>query len=128
MKLLLDTHVLLWWLDDDPRISSRARALIGDGGNDVAVSAASIWEIAIKAGLGQLEVPRHLEGYLRSQLARNQFEVLPMLFEHAVGVRDLPVHHRDPFDRLLVAQCRVERLALVTRDARMQAYDIEVAW
>ena len=128
MRLVLDTHVLLWWIDGDPRISDRAQALISDADNTVSVSVASVWEIAIKAGLGQLEVPPDLRGYLRRQLARNDFELLPVLFEHAVAVRDLPLHHRDPFDRLLIAQARIERLNLVSRDARMKAYEIDVLW
>jgi PIN domain nuclease of toxin-antitoxin system len=128
VRLLLDTHVLLWWIDADPRVSDRSHALISDPGNTVSVSVASVWEIAIKAGMGQLEVPPDLRGYLRRQLARNEFELLPVLFEHAVAVRDLPLYHRDPFDRLLIAQTRVERLNLVSRDARMKAYGIEVLW
>ena len=128
MRLLLDTHVLLWWIDDDPRLSSRSRALISAADNTVAVSVATVWEIAIKAGLGQLEAPPDLRGYLQAQLARNRFELLPVLFEHAVAVRDLPPHHRDPFNRLLVAQSRVEGLALITRDARLGAYAVEVLW
>jgi PIN domain nuclease of toxin-antitoxin system len=92
------------------------------------VSVARAWEIAIKAGLGQLEVPPGLRGYLRRQLARNEFDLLPVLFEHAVAVRDLPLHHRDPFDRLLIAQARVEQLSVVSRDPRMKAYAIEVLW
>jgi PIN domain nuclease of toxin-antitoxin system len=114
VRLLLDTHVLLWWLDDDPRMSVRSRTLIGRGDNAVVVSIVSIWEIAIKAGLGRLEVPTDLRGYLQGQIARNQFELLPVLLEHAVAVRDLPLHHRDPFDRMLIAQSQIERLALVT--------------
>lgn len=127
MRLLLDTHVLLWWIDDDPRMSDRARALISHA-DTVLVSVASVWEIAIKAGLGQLEPPPDLRRYLRRQLARNEFELLPVLFEHAVAVRDLPLHHRDPFDRLLIAQSRIERLALISHDGRMKAYAIEVLW
>lgn len=128
MRLLLDTHVLMWWIDDDPHLSAQSRALIGHSDNDVVVSVVSVWEIAIKAGLGRLDVPPDLQGYLRRQLARNQFELLPVLFEHAVAVRDLPRHHRDPFDRMLIAQSQVERLRLVTHDARMRAYEIDVIW
>jgi PIN domain nuclease of toxin-antitoxin system len=128
MRLLLDTHVLLWWIDGDPRISKRSHALISDAENAVSVGVASVWEIAIKAGLGQLKVPPDLQGYLRRQLARNEFALLPVLFEHAVGVRELPWHHRDPFDRLLIAQARAEQLSLVSRDPRMKAYEIDLLW
>ncbi|MGH6896106.1 MAG: type II toxin-antitoxin system VapC family toxin [Geminicoccaceae bacterium] len=89
---------------------------------------ASIWEIAIKAGLGQLRLPTDLGGFLASQLAVSSFQVLPIGLEHAVAVRDLPLHHRDPFDRLLIAQSRTEGLALITRDARMRAYEVDVLW
>jgi PIN domain nuclease of toxin-antitoxin system len=85
-------------------------------------------EIAIKAGLGRLRLPSDLGGFLASQLAVSNFRVLPIGLEHAVAVRDLPLHHRDPFDRMLVAQSRVERLALITRDARLSAYAVEVLW
>jgi PIN domain nuclease of toxin-antitoxin system len=112
VRLLLDTHVLLWWIDDDPRMSGRSRSMISHA-DTVLVSVASVWEIAIRAGLGQLEVRPNLRRYLLRQLARNEFELLPVLFEHAVAVRDLPLHHRDPFDRLLIAQSLTERLALV---------------
>jgi len=84
VRLLLDTHVLLWWINDDPRLSSRSRGLISGAHNTVAVSVATIWEIAIKAGLGQLEAPPDLRGYLQRQLARNRFELRPVLFEHAI--------------------------------------------
>ena len=127
MRFLLDTHVLLWWIDDDPRMSGRSVSLISHA-DTVLVSIASVWEIAIKAGLGQLEVPPDLRRYLVRQLARNEFELLPVLFEHAVAVRDLPLHHRDPFDRLLIAQSLTERLVLISHDARMKAYAIEVLW
>ena len=127
MRLLLDTHVFLWWIDDDPRMSRRSRSLISHA-DKILVSVASVWEIAIKAGLGQLEVPPDLRRYLVRQLARNEFELLPVLFEHAVAVRDLPLHHRDPFDRLLIAQSLTERLALISHDARMRAYAVEVHW
>jgi PIN domain nuclease of toxin-antitoxin system len=125
--LLLDTHVLLWWIDDDPRMSGPSRSLISHA-DTVLVSVASVWEIAIKAGLGRLEVPPNLRRYLLRQLARNEFELLPVLFEHAVAVRHLPLHHRDPFDRLLIAQSRIERLALISHDARLKAYAIDVLW
>ena len=127
MRLLLDTHVLLWWIDDDPRLSGRSRSLISHA-DTVLVSVASVWEIAIKAGLGKLEVRPNLRRYLLRQLARNEFELLPVLFEHAVAIRDLPLHHRDPFDRLLIAQSLTERLVLISHDARMKAYAIEVLW
>ena len=128
MRILLDTHVLLWWLQDDPRISVRVRDLIADDESDVLVSAATIWEIAIKAGLGQLDLPSDLQGFLRRELADNAFACLPVTFEHAVGVRDLPQHHRDPFDRILMVQSQLEQMPLVSHDARLTAYDVDLLW
>lgn len=122
MRLLLDTHTLLWWLADDPRLADPARSEIADPANDVLVSAASAWEIAIKAALGKLSLPDDLE----EQLAGNSFSPLPILVRHALAVRDLPDHHRDPFDRLLVAQARIEDLTIVTADACIPRYDVSV--
>jgi PIN domain nuclease of toxin-antitoxin system len=128
VKLLLDTHVFLWWIERNTRLSARAGALIADPDCEVFVSIVTIWEIAIKAGLGQLEMPDDLGGFLRSELATNDFESLPIAFEHAVAARDLPRHHRDPFDRLLICQSRVEALALVSADPVMAAYGADVVW
>ena len=120
MNLLLDTHVLLWWLDDHPTLSEKARAAIADGKNLVFVSAAVIWEIRIKQALGKLEIPRNFRKVLDDQ----PFEMLNITVEHAHAIGDLPAHHRDPFDRMLVAQTRVEGLTLVTRDIRLKKYKI----
>jgi PIN domain nuclease of toxin-antitoxin system len=128
LKLLLDTHAFLWWLKSDARLSRRARDLIADPESDVFVSIATVWEIAIKATLGQLEMPVDLGAFLRRQLQDNGFESLSITFEHAVAVRDLPPHHRDPFDRLLVCQSRIESLALVTSDSAIAAYGADVVW
>jgi PIN domain nuclease of toxin-antitoxin system len=122
MNLLLDTHVLIWAFADDPRLAPSARELIGDGNNQVFVSAATAWEIAIKRALGKLEAPSdYLEG-----LRRYRFTPLDITTEHALGVERLPPHHDDPFDRVLVAQAQAERLTMVTRDRRISAYDIRV--
>ena len=122
MNLLLDTHVLLWWLDDHPNLSRRARDVIADGKNLVFVSAAVIWEIQIKQALGKLEIPKNF----REVLDRQGFELLDITVDHAYAVGDLPLHHRDPFDRMLVAQAKVERLTLVTRDIRLRKYKIRL--
>jgi PIN domain nuclease of toxin-antitoxin system len=128
VRLLLDTHVFLWAIAKQSRLSDRVRGWLEDGENEAWVSIASVWEIAIKAGLGQLRLPPDLGGFLASQLSVLSFQVLPIGLEHAAAVRDLPLHHRDPFDRLLIAQSRMEGLALVTRDARMKAYEVDVLW
>lgn len=125
MKLLLDTHVLLWWLSGDSKsISNKAANAIGAGDAHVAISAVSIWEIAIKRGLGKLDAPDDL----LDQLERSQVELLPITARHADLVASLPTHHRDPFDRLLIAQAIVEELALVTADKAFKRYDVEVVW
>ena len=113
MRLLLDTHVLLWWLSDDRKLAKNARDIIADSNNDVLVSSASLWEVAIKASLGRLEI--ELDD-LENAIVRNGFRPLPIGFRHAVTVGRLPAIHRDPFDRMLVAQARVEELRLVSHD------------
>jgi PIN domain nuclease of toxin-antitoxin system len=128
MNALLDTHVFLWWVTDDARLSARAREVIGDGSNAIYVSTASAWEIAIKARLGKLRLPSDPGAFFRQHLALNDFEVLPVALSHALGVYALPDLHRDPFDRMLVAQCQVESLALVTADAMVAGYAVEMIW
>lgn len=118
MDLLLDTHVVLWWLADDGRLSSEARVLIADTDNRVHVSAASAWEVVIKQGLGKLR----LEGDFEAEVRDNGFNALPVLLRHAAEIKDLPPIHRDPFDRMLVAQSRVENLHLMTADPRLFEY------
>lgn len=122
MNLLLDTHVLLWWLDDHPSLSEKARGNIADGSNLVFVSAAVIWEIRIKQGLGKLEIPHDF----RQVLDQQPFETLAITVEHAHAIGDLPVHHRDPFDRMLVAQAKIEDFTIVTRDAIFEQYQIPI--
>ena len=121
MRLLLDTHALLWWLAG-VEMARRAVAAIADPRALVVVSAASVWECAIKAGLGQLVVP----GPLEPVIVEEGFEPLPIRLEHASRVGLLPGHHRDPFDRMLVAQAQVERLTIVTRDPAFDDYEVDV--
>lgn len=122
MRLLLDSNVLLWFVwGDSERISSALRARIEAG---ALVSVASFWEIAIKKGLGKLEIPDDLP----ARVLELGFELLPIELEHVWAVGDLPSHHRDPFDRLLIAQARAERLAVLTADSAFGAYDVEVIW
>jgi PIN domain nuclease of toxin-antitoxin system len=125
---LLDTHAFLWWIGDDPRLSERAREVLSDGDNDLVFSAASGWEIAIKARLGRLHVPGDLNTYLFRQLTENYTSVLPVHLSHALRVHALPEHHRDPFDRLLVAQAIVEEIPLLSADPRIARYPVEVVW
>lgn len=120
MRLLLDTHVVLWWLANDPELSPAAREAIAAAGSDVFVSAASAWEISIKKALGKLEAPSDLE----RQLELNRFEPLSVTVGHGYAAGSLPRHHDDPFDRLLVAQAKAEDLVLVTRDRRFDLYGV----
>ncbi len=122
MALLLDTHALLWWLAEPTRLSVKTRSLIADRGTRVLVSAASAWEIAIKRTLGRLDCPANLEAILDEQ----GFEALPISIAHALEVATLPLHHADPFDRILVAQARIEGLGIVTADARIADYGVVV--
>ncbi|MBW2458791.1 MAG: type II toxin-antitoxin system VapC family toxin [Deltaproteobacteria bacterium] len=120
MNLLLDTHVLLWWLDDDPTLARRARQVIGDGANTAFVSVAALWEIRIKEALGKLALPDDFEQVLE----REPFLVLDVKARHVHALKGLPMLHRDPFDRLLITQAQTERLTLVTRDPVIQRYDV----
>jgi PIN domain nuclease of toxin-antitoxin system len=112
---------VLWWLSRDPRVSDEAREAVSDPDTLVLVSAASAWEIAIKAAAGKLEAPEDLP----SQLDHHRFEPLPIELSHGLRAGSLPMHHTDPFDRLLIAQAEIERLTVVTRDRRFADYSIE---
>jgi len=120
VRLLLDTHVFLWWLDDPELLSSAASKAISDGKNTVYVSAAVVWEIAIKKALGKLEAPDDIE----SAMERSRFVPLPVTIQHALAVLGLPDHHRDPFDRLLIAQAGREGFKLVSRDPYVLRYGV----
>ena len=123
MNLLLDTHVFLWAVDNNPNLSPVAREAIVDGHNIVYVSAATAWEISIKWGIGKLKIPE--SDYLE-ELRLHRFTPLSITTEHALAVGNLPSHHKDPFDRMLIAQAQEENLALVTRDPRLKAYDVRI--
>ena len=120
MTLLLDTHVLLWWLSEDDRLTSTMRAAIADPRTSVVVSAASAWEMSIKAALGKLAIPDDLAG----ELERQGLDALPVTVEDGVMAGALPRHHADPFDRMLIAQAARRRLIVVTADRRFAEYDV----
>jgi PIN domain nuclease of toxin-antitoxin system len=124
MTLLLDTHVLLWWLADAEGLSPEAREAVADSANVVYASAVSAWEIVVKRALGKLEIPDDWP----AALAAEPFLHLPVSWEHALEVGRLPDLHRDPFDRLLIAQSRVEDLVLVTHDQAILEYDLKTLW
>jgi PIN domain nuclease of toxin-antitoxin system len=120
LRLLLDTHAFLWWLEEDPTLDDRAREEIEDPGSFVAISAAVAWEIAIKQALGKIRAPADLG----TQVLEEGFEPLPITVEHAVQAGALPFHHRDPFDRMLVAQAQLEGFTIVTRDQNIARYAV----
>lgn len=120
MRLLLDTHVLLWWLGNHPSLDARAASAIADQDSTVFVSAVSAWEISIKWALGKLKAPSDLEARMES----HRFEPLPINISHAMEAGALPRHHEDPFDRMLVAQASLERLTIVTADPRLDLYGV----
>jgi PIN domain nuclease of toxin-antitoxin system len=124
LKLILDTHAALWWLSDDERFGTGAEEQITDQTNQVLLSAAVVWEVAIKRSLGKLEAPDDLAATLIAGGA----QPLPIGLEHAAMVERLPWHHRDPFDRLLIAQATIERAALISADEALHAYDVRVIW
>ena len=119
--MLLDTHALLWWLADE-ELAPETRDQIADPANSVAVSAASVWEISIKRALGKLTVPDDLPEQIRA----SDFAPLPIDLNHALAAGQLPKHHDDPFDRMLIAQAQIEQLTIVTRDKRFRDYDVAV--
>ena len=124
MNLLLDTHALLWWLSDAPALKAEARQAIGEASNIIYVSAASAWEISIKKALGKLDAPNDLH----AALLANRFEPLLITIGHATSAGQLPRHHDDPFDRMLIAQAQAEQLTLVTHDTMFRRYGIPVIW
>lgn len=128
MKLLLDTHTLLWFLDDDPQLSKTAKQLIEDPSNSKHVSMAVCWEIAIKAGLKKLDLSEPASTFLPNQLAINHFGLLGIELAHVTYVEKLPLHHRDPFDRLLVAQALLDGYSIVSKDVVFDDYGVVRVW
>ncbi|MXZ28407.1 MAG: type II toxin-antitoxin system VapC family toxin [Gammaproteobacteria bacterium] len=119
-RLLLDTHAFIWWLSDVPQLTQLAHDGIADPRNEVLVSAISGWEIAVKRAKGRITAPDNLG----TMVTERGFTHLPLSFQHAEQAGRLPMHHRDPFDRFLIAQAQCENLILVTRDARIRRYDV----
>jgi len=128
VKLLLDTHALLWFLLEDAKLSSNARSLIADPANDPLVSPASYWEIAIKISLDKYTLAEDFVEFMESQLAENDLTVLPITVAHAAVVARLPFHHRDPFDRLLIAQAMVESVPVLSSDRAFDLYPVARMW
>jgi PIN domain nuclease of toxin-antitoxin system len=127
VRLLLDTHALLWWFAGDPSLSAKAGRLIENADNELFVSAASAWEIAIKSHSGRLKAQPLLDGF-EQQLSEKGIFPLPITLDHAVRAGALPLHHRDPFDRMLVAQAQAENLVILSNDASFGSYGVRRIW
>ena len=125
LKVLLDTHVWLWMWGEPERLHNEARTIVEDPTTDLHVSAVSAWEIATKVSAGRLRLPSTPEAWLSDRRHRRDVTELPISFEHAIRAAGLPPHHRDPFDRMLVAQAQIEGLALMTADLRLAGYEVD---
>lgn len=127
MDLLLDTHTLIWFLNGDGKLSDKVKIAIEDPSNSKIISVASIWEIAIKLSLDKFRFPKGFKHFL-DMVEDNGFEILPITFEHAIELSTLEFIHRDPFDRLLIAQCMADKLILATKDENIKRYNIQTLW
>jgi PIN domain nuclease of toxin-antitoxin system len=128
MNVLLDTHAFLWWVTDDQRLSLMASAIIADGENELFLSVASAWEIVIKMRLGRLRLPKSPAIYLAEQMAGNAIQPLAITMHHAFCLHDLPDIHKDPFDRIIIAQSSSEDIPILTNDGQIRQYDIRTIW
>ena len=127
-RLLLDTHAFLWWVDDAPQLGAAARKAIGDASNECYLSIASCWEMAIKSSLAKLRLAKPVERFISEQVAANSFSLLNIEVHHLAKVEKMPFHHRDPFDRLLIAQALTEKLTILTADGAFAEYGVKVLW
>ena len=127
-RLLLDTHAFLWWVDDAPEITATARRAIADTKNEIYLSLASCWEMSIKSSLGKLQLTKPIERFVSDQLAANGFTLLNIELRHTAKVESLPFYHRDPFDRLLIAQAMTEKITLITVDKAFIEYGVKTLW
>jgi PIN domain nuclease of toxin-antitoxin system len=127
MKLLLDTHTFLWFIEDSPKLSAEAKGLL-ESEADLLLSIASIWEMAIKINIGKLSLPPPFDEFISDQLSRNTIELFPIRLAHLGLLSTLPFHHRDPFDRLLIAQAITEQYPIVSIDDKFDAYSVRRLW
>jgi PIN domain nuclease of toxin-antitoxin system len=126
--MLLDTHAFLWFLLDDPKVSTTARDAIVDPDNDIAISPATYWEIAIKISLNKYTLPEPYEEFIEREIVANQFDILPIVPRHTAVLTTLPFYHRDPFDRLIIAQAMVEQIPVISGDEAFAAYPVTCIW
>ncbi len=128
MRILFDTHVFLWAISSDSRLSLKASATFADTETEALLSVATIWEILVKTQRGKLPFPNPAGPYLRDQIQRTSMSILPVALEHVLRIEKLPMHHRDPFDRILIAQAIAESVPIVTADRQFARYDVETIW
>lgn len=128
MRLLLDTHTFLWFITGNRKLSKHARFLIDDLNNQVLVSIASLWEIAIKSSIGKLKLLRPFDELIPEQLALNNIDILPIEFDHLTALTTLPLHHRDPFDRIIIAQAMTDGLFIISKDQAFDNYGVQLIW
>ncbi len=127
MNLILDTHTFIWFSEDEPRLSKKAKSLIENDENNCFVSIASIWEMAIKISLNKLKIKIEFKNLI-NEIKKHDFDILPISFEHTIIIKDLTFHHKDPFDRLLIAQSMVEEFRIISQDIIFDKYGIKRIW
>lgn len=127
MKFLLDTNAFLWAATFDPRLSARANQILNDASNDFYLSVVSLWEVTVKVQIGKLQIPQDLGAFLQRTLNR-ELTILPIRPEHVLNLSKLPLLHRDPFDRMLVAQSMSESVAILSSDRKLRQYEVEIIW
>jgi PIN domain nuclease of toxin-antitoxin system len=128
VRVLLDTHVFLWWNEGNSQLSKKAVRILADPGNSLILSVASAWEIAIKTQAGKLRIPADAATYVPTRVAHYGMELLSIQLSHALALTSLPLLHRDPFDRILIAQSNIEKLPILTADPAIRAYPVDAIW
>lgn len=128
MRALLDTHAMFWYIEGDPQLSTTGRTIIQDASNEVLISPASYWEIAIKVSIGKWQLNRPYEDFIDLAVSKYKFTVLPILATHTARLIGMPFHHKDPFDRLLAAQSLVEQIPIIGNDSAFDAYGVTRLW
>ncbi|MCL1472290.1 type II toxin-antitoxin system VapC family toxin [Argonema antarcticum] len=128
MRLLLDTHTFIWYVTDNPKLSPTVRTLIDDGNNETLLSIASIWEMAIKQSIGKLSFGMPFRMFIEQQVSLNRIDILDINLDYIEVIATLPLHHRDPFDRLIIAQAMVEQIPILSADSAFDVYPIQRLW
>ncbi len=128
MNFLLDTHSFIWFIEDNPSLSAQARIIIEEPSNDLLLSIASVWEMAIKVSLGKLQIRQSFDRFIPDQLMLNNINLLDITISHTLHIATLPFHHRDPFDRLLIAQSLIEGIPLISIDTLFDTYGVSRLW